>query len=250
MALPLHFGLIGYPLQNSFSATYFNKKFAELGLDANYQNFQLQYIQQFPQLLSNNPNICGLNVTIPHKQTIIQHLNQVDEHVKQIGAVNVIVKRNNLLIGHNTDFVGFTKSILPFLKPWHQQALILGWGGAAKAIAYALTKLGIKYHVVSRNNAEHLNYEEVDKSIIRSHQIIINCTPLGMHPNIETFPKIPYQFITHKHLVYDLIYKPEETVFLTNCKQQGAIIVNGLSMLHYQADKAWEIWKAAITNLP
>lgn len=249
MAIPLQFGLIGYPLQNSFSVNYFNQKFADLGVNAQYQNFPLQHIQQFPKLLNDNPNICGLNVTIPHKQDIIAYLNQVDEHAKQIGAVNVIVKHNNVLVGHNTDYAGFTKSILPFLKPWHQQALILGWGGAAKAVAYALSKLGIKYHIVSRNNVAHLNYEEVDKSIIRSCQIIINCTPLGMYPNTEAFPQIPYQFITDKHLAYDLIYKPDETAFLSKSKQQGAVTVNGLMMLHHQADEAWKIWQAAFINL-
>jgi shikimate dehydrogenase len=236
------YGLIGFPLKNSFSANYFNQKFAEQGLDAVYQNFALEDIEAFPELIKNNKDLHGLNVTIPYKQHVIPFLNQVDVVARQIGAVNTIKFTQNKLIGYNTDVFGFEKSILPLLKPWHQSALVLGTGGASKAVNYVLNKLGIKHTHVGRKANEGLLYEELDKSNMRSNQIIINCTPLGMFPLVDDYPLIPYQYITNLHLVYDLIYLPEETLFLKQARENGAVTKNGLEMLTLQAEKAWQIW--------
>jgi shikimate dehydrogenase len=236
------YGLIGFPLKNSNSANYFNQKFAEQGIDAIYQNFALESIETFPELIKNHLDLNGLNVTIPFKQQVIPFLNHLDLVAQQIGAVNTIKFTQNELIGYNTDVFGFEKSILPLLKPWHQSALVLGTGGASKAVNYVLNKLGIKYTQVSRKADEGMLYEELDKSFIRSHQIIINCTPLGMFPLVDDFPAIPYNYITNLHLVYDLIYLPEETLFLKQAREKGAITKNGLEMLTIQAEKAWQIW--------
>jgi shikimate dehydrogenase len=236
------YGLIGFPLKNSFSVNYFNQKFAEQGIDAVYQNFALDSIAAFPELIKNHQDLNGINVTIPYKQQVIPFLNHLDIVAQKVGAINTIKFTQNELIGYNTDVFGFEKSILPLLKPWHQSALVLGAGGASKAVHYVLNKLGIKYTQVSRKSDEGLLYEEVDKSFIRSHQIIINCTPLGMFPLVDDFPPIPYNFITNLHLVYDLIYLPEETLFLKQAREKGAITKNGLEMLTLQAEKAWQIW--------
>jgi shikimate dehydrogenase len=236
------YGLIGFPLKNSFSANYFNQKFTAEGIDAHYQNFSIDTIEEFPSIIAQQPNLCGLNVTIPYKQQVIQFLDKLDDTAAKIGAVNTIKFEHNKLVGYNTDAYGFEKSMLPLLKVWHQNALVLGTGGASKAVLYVLKRLGIKFTQVSRNPDAGLLYEELDKGLIRSHQIIINCTPLGMFPNVETAPAIPYEYITNLHLAYDLIYLPNETLFLNQCKQQGAVTQNGLGMLQYQAQKAWEIW--------
>jgi shikimate dehydrogenase len=236
------YGLIGYPLKNSFSANYFNQKFAEQGLDSVYQNFILEDIEEFPNLINNYPDLNGLNITIPYKQVIIPFLNHLDVVAQKVGAVNTIKFTQNELVGYNTDVFGFEKSILPLLKPWHQSALVLGTGGASKAVLYVLNKLGIKYTQVSRNPEAGLLYEKLDKSFMRSHQIIINCTPLGMFPAVNDCPPIPYQYITNLHLVYDLIYLPAETVFLKQAREIGAFTKNGLQMLELQAEKAWQIW--------
>lgn len=238
------FGLIGFPLKNSFSANYFNQKFAEESLDAIYQNFVLESIEDFPELIKTYPDLKGLNVTIPYKQQIIPFLNHLDVVAQKAGAVNTIKFTSDGLVGYNTDVYGFEKSILPLLKPWHQSALILGTGGASKAIIYVMNKLGIKYTQVSRNEEVGLLYEELDKSYMRSHQIIINCTPLGMHPMVDDCPPIPYNYITNLHLVYDLIYLPHQTLFLKQARENGAITQNGLPMLKLQAEKAWQIWNS------
>lgn len=236
------YGLIGFPLKNSFSANYFNQKFAEQGLDAVYQNFAIESMERFPELIKNHQDLNGLNVTIPYKQQVIPFLNHLDVVAQHIGAVNTIKFTQNELIGYNTDVFGFEKSILPLLKPWHQSALVLGTGGASKAVKYVLNKLGIKHRQVSRKANEGLIYEELDKSNMRSHQIIINCTPLGMFPLVDEGPPLPYKYITNLHLVYDLIYLPEETLFLKQARENGAITKNGLEMLTLQAEKAWQIW--------
>ncbi len=236
------YGLIGYPLKNSFSANYFNKKFADGNIDALYQNFALNNIEEFNALITEYIDLAGINVTIPYKQQIIPFLNHLDPIAQKINAVNTIKFKNNQLIGYNTDYWGFKKSILPLLKEWHQSALILGSGGAANAVKYVFDNLGIKYTTISRNPENGLTYEELDKSVLRAHQIIINCTPLGMFPNIEECPPIPYQHITNLHLVYDLIYLPDETLFLKNSRLNNAVTKNGLEMLAYQAEKAWQIW--------
>jgi shikimate dehydrogenase len=235
------YGLIGYPLKNSFSQNYFTHKFAQSHISASYQNYPLTYIDEFKELLAQH-HFNGLNVTIPYKEAIIPFLTRLDVKAQEVGAVNTIAFKNNERIGYNTDVYGFEKSILPLLKPWHQMALVLGSGGAAKAVMYVLKKLGIKTTLVSRNPEMGIGYEDLDKAMIRAHQVIVNCTPLGMYPNEDDCPPIPYQYITDLHLAYDLIYLPEETLFLKYCKQHQAITKNGFEMLQFQAEKAWEIW--------
>lgn len=238
------FGLIGHPLKNSFSAKYFNHKFEKLGLDAVYQNFELSSIEELHTILHTYPDLCGLNITIPYKESVIPFLHEIDPVAQQIGAVNTLkVEANQYLIGYNTDYIGFEKSILPLLKPWHINALVLGSGGASKAVIYALNKLGIKTTIVSRNPEFGVTYDDLDKAFLRAHQVVVNTTPLGMFPNTEHSPPIPYQYITNLHLAYDLIYLPEKTSFLTQCEDSGATIKNGLQMLEIQAENAWNIWQ-------
>lgn len=244
----IKFGIIGKNISYSFSRNYFQEKFKKLGL-TNYQyyNFDIPEIEEFPFLLYHREDeFRGLNVTIPYKEAIFNYLDEVDAEAQKIGAVNTIkVTDDNRLVGYNTDAYGFQKSIAPLLKSHHKKALILGTGGASKAIAYALKKLNIDYKFVSRNEAENkVSYEMLDAEIMNDYTIIVNCTPVGTHPNIENAPAIPYQFITDKHLLYDLIYNPAETKFLQNGKKQGASIKNGLEMLELQAEKAWEIWNS------
>jgi shikimate dehydrogenase len=236
------YGLIGYPLKNAFSASYFNQKFKTLGIAAQYENFPLEHIGSFSDIINRHPEIAGLNVTIPYKEAVIPYLDQLDVTAEQVGAVNTIRFHNNRLTGYNTDIYGFEKSILPQLKAWHQSALVLGTGGASKAIVFVLEKLGMKCTLVSRHEEIGLLYEDLDKAMMRSHQVIINCTPLGMFPDVHTFPPIPYQYITDLHLAFDLIYTPAETLFLQYARQNGAATINGLEMLQLQAEKAWEIW--------
>lgn len=239
------FGLIGRNISYSFSKQYFNNKFENEKLPHSYNNFDLTEIIEFPNILSTHPKLKGLNVTIPYKEQIIPFLDGLSKNAKFIGAVNTIkINQNGILKGYNTDFYGFKKSLEPHLKPHHKKALILGTGGASKAVAFALKKLEIPYSFVSRNYTERVNfiYSNLNNQIIGSHQIIINCTPLGTYPNIDECPEIPYQFINNEHLLFDLIYNPSETLFLQKGKQQGAQIVNGLRMLELQAEKAWKLW--------
>lgn len=238
------YGLIGHPLKNSFSAGYFNAKFQSLGISAVYKNFPLAHINELEQLLAEHPQMAGLNVTIPYKEAVIPFLDGLSETAEKVGAVNTIQFVNNKLIGHNTDVFGFERSLLPLLKPWHQNALVLGTGGASKAVVHVLRRLGITYSMVSRNEESGILYEELDKAMVRSHQLVINCTPLGMFPDVDTFPFIPYQFFTDLHIAYDLIYLPEETKFLSFARQHGAVTKNGLQMLELQAEKAWETWES------
>ena len=244
------FGLIGYPLKHSFSEKYFNDKFRKERItDCSYKLFPLAEINQLPDIIKENPSICGLNVTIPYKESVIPYLDESDEQAKTVGAVNCIkiIKQNekNKLIGFNTDIIGFEDSLKPVLKTWHRQAIILGTGGGAKAVAYVLRKLGISFKYVSRNpgNSDTIGYPEINKQIIQDHLLIINTTPLGMFPNTGAFPQIPYGQLGRRHLLFDLIYNPELTLFLQKGKKQGATIKNGLEMLHIQAEKSWEIWK-------
>ncbi len=241
---PKIFGLVAKNSLHSFSKPYFTKKFAALQLENHhYLNFDIETISAFPKLLEKHPHIKGLNVTIPYKEKIIPYLDEIDETAAKIGAVNTILVTKNKLKGYNTDAYGFEKSIQPLLKSHHQKALLLGTGGASKAIAFTLKKLGFDYTFVSRNPVEkQFSYANLNKEIINTHHIIINCTPLGMHPNTNEKPPTPYQFITQKHLVYDLIYNPSETMFLKLAKEQKATICNGLKMLKLQAEKAWKIW--------
>ena len=239
------FGLIGKNIDYSFSRGYFKNKFETESLSHEYVNFDLENIATFPDLIKNDKTIKGFNVTIPYKELIIPYLDKLDIRAKKIGAVNTIriTKKGNLK-GYNTDYYGFKKALKPLLKNQKYQALILGTGGASKAVAYALKKLGIPYKFVSRQakNKFYLSYGSLDKTIINSHQIIINCTPLGTFPDIKKYPLIPYQGITKNHILFDLIYNPAQTLFLKTGKLNGAKTINGLRMLELQAEKSWEIW--------
>jgi len=239
------FGLIGKNIEYSFSRGYFSKKFESENLPYSYENFDFQSIDEFPELIDKTKNLKGLNVTIPYKETIMPFLDKIDKKAKIIGAVNTIkITKKGKLIGYNTDYYGFSKSIMPYLKSQHTKALILGTGGASKAIAYSLNKLNIDFSYVSRRKSEGIEftYDELDETISSQHKVIINCTPLGTHPNINKCPDIPYDGINNEHLLFDLIYNPEETKFLTIGKLKGATICNGQRMLELQAGKSWEIW--------
>ena len=240
------FGLIGYPLSHSFSKGYFAEKFQKEGIaDCQYDVFPVADIEDFVELCEQHKNLAGLNVTIPYKEKIIPFLDELNEEAAAIGAVNTIKFINGKKIGYNSDCYGFEMSLKPLLKPYHTNALILGTGGASKAVEYVLKKLGISFQYVSRNkSANTINYDELDEHIIHHSKLIINSTPLGMYPDIENSPDIPYDFITDKHLLYDLIYNPEETQFLKKGKQHGAQTKNGLEMLYLQAEKSWKIWNS------
>ena len=242
------FGLVGKNISYSFSREYFKDKFKKEGvLNASYENFDLQNITEFPDILKNNPQLKGLNVTIPYKESVISYLDVMDEKATQIGAVNTVkVLKNGELKGYNTDYYGFIKSLKPHLKPFHKKALILGTGGASKAISYALQELNIQTDFVSRNSLKEtaFTYKTLTENDIKHHQLIVNCTPIGTHPDIESYPDIPYQALTNTHILFDLIYNPEETKFLYLGKIKNATCINGLDMLIYQANKAWEIWNS------
>lgn len=239
------FGLIGKDISYSFSKKYFTEKFSkELFDDCTYENFDIPTIEEFPNVLKENPDLKGLNVTIPYKEAIIPFLDTMSDKAFRIGAVNVIrfTKKGNLK-GYNSDWYGFKKSLEPLLQPHHKKALILGTGGASKAVAFALDKLGIFYTFVSREATENaIDYNRINVTTFDNFQIIINCTPLGTSPNTKEFPPIPYEFFTEKHIAFDLIYNPEETQFLKKAKKKGATIKNGYEMLVFQAEKAWTIW--------
>tara|TARA_R110000868_G_scaffold91812_4_gene254455 strand:+ start:40770 stop:41510 length:741 start_codon:yes stop_codon:yes gene_type:complete len=240
-------GLLGKNISYSFSRTYFKNKFEDEQItDVSYENFDIENINLFPELIKQSKDLKGLNVTIPYKEAVVPFLDKLSKKAKEIGAVNTIrITKNNKLIGYNTDCYGFKKSLKPFLKAHHKNALILGTGGASKAIAYSLKKLNIKYHYVSRNTKNDVDYtyNTVTKDVIKQHQIIINCTPLGTFPNVDSCPDIPYEAITKEHILYDLIYNPEETKFLKLGSRKQATTINGLKMLKFQAEKAWSIWK-------
>ena len=242
------YGLIGYPLSHSFSKNYFTEKFEKENIpDCEYNLYPIEDINELAQLIKNTPSLLGLNVTIPYKESIIPFLDTLDETAKKVGAVNCIKIKDQKLIGYNTDVFGFKQSIKPFLESHHERALILGTGGASKAVHYVLKEIGIDCYFVTRNkqqttNTHFFEYKELNEYIINSFKLIINTSPVGMYPNINEAPEIPYQFITPSHLLYDLIYNPAETAFLKHGKQQGASTLNGLSMLHQQAEEAWKIW--------
>lgn len=237
-----NFGLIGKDIDYSFSTKFFTKKFSDEGINASYENCHLHNIEDF-RLLIHKKKWKGFNVTIPYKEEIIPFLDELSDEALKIGAVNTIAFQNNKLIGHNTDYFGFLKSISSLIEVHHKKALILGTGGASKAVIFALNFLGIKSQLVSRNKANNIiNYDELDKKVMQSHQLIINCSPLGTFPNENECPNIPYNMIGEQHLLYDLVYNPPITKFLELGKQQGAKILNGNQMLIEQALKAWEIW--------
>ncbi|KAA5537296.1 shikimate dehydrogenase [Taibaiella lutea] len=239
------YGIIGYPLLTTFSPGYFQEKFRQLDIDETYHKFPLKKIDDLKELLKLHPSLKGLNVTIPYKQTVIPFLNALDNTAKQIGAVNTIQFKEGKLIGHNTDTIGFYNSLKPLLDKHHDKALILGTGGASKAVAYALQKLEIQFQFVSREKKEgQLIYADLDNDVIKSHRLIINTTPLGMKPFEGMSPEMPYAAIDSEHLLYDLIYSPAETPFLQQGKIRGATIKNGYEMLIAQAEAAWKIWNS------
>jgi shikimate dehydrogenase len=245
------FGLLGYPLGHSFSQKYFHEKFSKLGLtDHVFDLFPFQNVKDFFESVNAEKNLCGFSVTIPHKESVIPFLDELDATAQKIGAVNCVkastVDGILFLKGFNTDEYGFRKSIKPFLEPHHNRALVLGTGGASKAIVFALKNIGVDVWTVSRNKKNTDDncflYSEVNENVMNAFRLIVNCTPVGMFPNDEKFPELPYEYISDKHFFYDLVYKPERTVFLEKAQQKGAMIMNGLDMLYAQADKAWEIW--------
>ena len=269
------YGLIGFQLSHSFSKKYFTEKFErENSSDCEYNLYPIDNINQLPQLITDNPSLCGLNVTIPYKESVIPFLDELDETAKAVGAVNCIkivtpnskiqTPKSQILIGYNTDVFGFRQSIKPFLEIQHERALILGTGGASKAVAYVLKEIGIECFFVSRSKEQESRinppdqtvvragnqdseakiflYEELTDYIISAFKLIVNTTPVGMYPNVKDAPQIPYQSLLPSHLLYDLVYNPIETEFLKRGKLQGASTVNGLSMLHQQAEEAWRIW--------
>ena len=243
------YGLIGYPLGHSFSQNYFNEKFLSENIDAEYVNFEIPSIKEFPGIIKNNPDLKGLNVTIPYKEQVIQYLDDLSDNAKAIGAVNVIKFVSNKpgkkakLTGYNSDVIGFQQSLEPLLKNQHQAALILGTGGASKAVRRGLENLGLSSQFVSRErSANVIHYEDITPQIMQEHTIIVNCTPVGLFPNVNKCPDIPYELLTPNHLLYDLLYNPNETLFLKKGKEYGAKVKNGLEMLLLQAFASWEFW--------
>lgn len=237
------YGLIGKNIDYSFSKSYFNSKFHNETIPAKYINYDIDDVEEIKQIVNNSIDLAGLNVTIPYKQAVIPFLDEIDSQAERIGAVNTIKIENKKLIGYNTDVFGFTKSIFPLIAPNHEAALILGTGGAAKAIRHALVSMGYQINFVSRDkNNGDFTYDELTEEVIKSHQLIVNCTPLGTHPEVNQYPPIPFEFINETHLLYDLIYNPSITSFLAQGNERGAQIINGEQMLIAQAEKAWEIW--------
>ena len=239
------YGLIGFPLTHSFSSKYFAEKFSREGItDCIYKNFPLENINEFP-VLSKAETLSGLNVTIPYKESVIEYLDELDQTVRAIGAVNCIKFTNGRAVGYNTDAYGFSESLKSFIGETKLKALILGTGGSSKAVAYSLDSIGIPYQSVSRTkNSDNLTYPELTENIISSHKLIINTTPVGMFPNTIDAPTIPYQYLTSGHFLFDLIYNPEETLFLKQGSKYGAHTRNGLEMLQLQAEKSWPIWNS------
>jgi len=242
------YGLIGFPLKHSFSKDYFNSKFLSERIDAEYINFEITSITELESVIKNHPKLKGLNVTIPYKEQVIPYLSKLSENARKIGAVNVIKidrkKKKVELTGYNSDITGFKQSIEPLLQPHHQRALILGNGGAAKAVFYGLLQLGLSATYVSRqkSSGEILTYSELSPEIMETHTVVVNCTPVGMWPKVDEYPLIPYQLLTGKHLLYDLLYNPNETLFMKKGEEQGALVKNGLEMLLLQAFAGWNIW--------
>jgi shikimate dehydrogenase len=238
------YGLIGYPLSHSFSKKYFTEKFERESIqDHVYELFPIENIDQLPALLKAETVLKGLNVTIPYKEQVLPFLDEQSDVVKDIQACNCICIRDGKLIGYNTDVLGFEKTLERQLSVTHKQALVLGTGGAAKAVHYVLRKKGIDYLEVSRTKGEgNITYNELDKKIMESHTLIINTTPLGMYPNVDEAPSIPYHLLNETHYLYDLVYNPAKTKFLVEGEQRGALIENGADMLVIQADASWDIW--------
>ncbi len=238
------FGLVGKTLKHSFSKKYFTDKFKSEGLiDCNYENFELQNIQELEALLKNIPGLQGFNVTIPYKEAVLPFLDSADPEVMEIGACNCVKLSHGKLSGFNTDSRAFLKSLQKHLTTDHNKALVLGTGGASKAVCYALKKLGLSYQLVSRKTQPQcLNYEALTDEVLQSHHVIINTTPLGTFPDVDEAPTLPYDSLTSQHLLFDLVYNPEKTIFLQEGENRGAVIVNGYEMLVLQAEESWRIW--------
>ena len=241
------YGLIGYPLGHSFSKNFFNEKFENEDINAQYLNFELPNIDSLPEIIDMNPELKGLNVTIPYKEKVISFLDYISPEARAIGAVNVIrvthKGKNVVLRGYNSDVIGFTKSIEPLLERFHRKALILGTGGASKAVNYGLKSLGLETVFVSRfKRPGTIQYEEITPEVIKEYNVIVNCTPVGMYPKVEACPRLPYEAMDSQTLLYDLIYNPDETLFLHNGAIHGATVKNGLEMLLLQAFASWEFW--------
>lgn len=247
------FGLIGFPLEHSFSVSYFSRKFAQEKIDAVYRNFPLKDITEFESLVESEPGLQGLNVTVPYKEKIIPYLDSLDETARSIQAVNTICfyreKKARELVGSlvlegfNTDVIGFERSLREHFDDRHHSALVLGTGGSSRAVVHVLKMLGMDVHLVSRSRGkDRIAYEDLDAEQVKRHKLIVNTTPLGMYPDLDTSPPIPYDAITPAHLLFDLVYNPEKTRFLQLGEQQGAGIVNGYDMLVYQAEASWDIW--------
>jgi len=241
------YGLIGYPLGHSFSIGYFNEKFANEGIDAEYINFEIPSIDELPEVLASNPELRGLNVTIPYKEKVISFLDSVSPEARAIGAVNVIrVSRKGsdvVLKGFNSDVIGFTKSIEPLLEKCHKKALILGTGGASKAINYGLKALGLETVYVSRyERPGTIQYEKITDEVVHEYNVIVNCTPCGMYPHSDECPSLPYEAMDSHNILYDLIYNPDQTLFMKKGEERGAVVKNGLEMLLLQAFASWEFW--------
>lgn len=247
------YGIIGFPLGHSFSRGFFTEKFTQEGIDAQYLNFEIPDATMLRDVLHHNPELRGLNVTLPHKQAVIPLLDELSDEAREIGAVNVIRVRDGKLKGFNSDIIGFTESIRPLLQPHHTHALILGTGGASRAIRVGLERLGIEWTYVSRKQTTHsstervqecpmLNYSDLTPEVMTTHTIIVNCSPVGMFPKTDQAPAIPYKLLTSHHLLYDLVYNPEDTLFMKKGRAYGATVKNGLEMLHLQAIASWRFW--------
>lgn len=241
------YGLIGLTLGHSFSQSYFNEKFENEDINAVYINFEIPSIKVLPEVIAQNPELKGFNVTIPYKQQVMNFLDSITPEAKAIGAVNVVKishkGKKTVMKGYNSDVVGFTRSIEPLLEPCHKKALILGTGGAAKAINYGLKSLGLETQFVSRRKAEGvICYDDIDSNTMKEYKVIVNCTPCGMYPKAEECPKLPYEAMDSHTLLYDLIYNPDETMFMKQGAKYGATVKNGLEMLLLQAFVSWDFW--------
>ena len=239
------YGIIGYPLGHSFSRGFFTEKFAREQIEAQYMNFEIPNVEMLREVLNENPELRGLNVTLPYKTAVIPLLDELSDDARNIGAVNVIRVRNGYLKGFNSDIIGFMGSIRPLLQPHHKKALILGTGGASRAIRVGLTQLGLQWKHVSRSAREDMfTYSELSPEILHEYEVIVNCSPVGMYPHVDESPAIPYESLTDRNLLFDCVYNPESTQFMQRGAQQGATVKNGLEMLHLQAIASWEFWNS------
>ena len=241
------YGIIGHPLGHSFSRSFFNEKFQNENIDAEYINFDIQNIDELPEILASNPELRGLNVTIPYKEKVLSFLDYISVEARAIGAVNVIRVDHKgddvMLKGYNSDVIGFTKSIEPLLEKFHKKALVLGTGGAAKAVDYGLKSLGLETVRISRfERPGTIQYKNIDASVVKEYNVIVNCTPCGMYPHYNECPELPYEALDSHNILYDLIYNPDQTLFLKKGKEHGALTKNGLEMLLLQAFASWDFW--------